>query len=110
MGVKKNGLGTKNEYTVTYSGMRGVDFGACADSDRGRFAYLENMYRDYDATGGVCTESIPGYRSLAHLSGRINSMIMQKTSNGESVFSCTRARPFTDLRSMSETTLWTEKK
>ncbi len=83
MGVKKNGLGTKNEYTVTYSGMRGVDFGACADSDRGRFAYLENMYRDYDATGGVCTESIPGYRRLIHLSGRINSMIMQKTSSGE---------------------------
>ncbi len=83
MGVTKNGFGSGNEYTVTYSGMRGVDFGASSDSDRTRFAYLENMYRDYDADGGARVESVPGFRNLVNCASNVHLLFMQKTSAGK---------------------------
>ena len=72
----------KSEYTTTYSGMRGVDFNASLKSGHSRFAYLENMYHDYDSEEGRI-ESIPGYRSLMTLPKRINGIYMQKNALGQ---------------------------
>ena len=81
MSIKKGGFNS-GEYTATYSGMRGVDFDASTEKGRTRFAYLENMYRDYDKE--QCRiESIPGFRKLMMLNGRINAIFMQKTSSGD---------------------------
>ena len=72
MSIKKGGF-NNGEYTATYSGMRGVDFDASTEKGRTRFAYLENMYRDYDKE--QCRiESIPGFRKLMTLNGRINAI------------------------------------
>ncbi len=80
MSIRKGGF--NSEYTATYSGMRGVDFDASAEKGRTRFAYLENMYRDYEGKQGRI-ESIPGFRKLATLNGKINAIFMQKTSYGD---------------------------
>ena len=72
------------EYNVIYSNMRGVDFsgdGSCIS--RNRFAYLENMYRDYDGDGDGITESIPGFRKILSTNERINGIFEQKTSVGD---------------------------
>ena len=72
----------KTEYTTTYSGMRGVDFNASLKNGHTRFAYLENMYHDYDSEDGRI-ESIPGFRSLMDLPKRINAIYMQKNKDGQ---------------------------
>ena len=49
---QKNLIGSESQYNRHYSNMRGVDFtgdGSNIQSDR--FAYLENMYRDYEGEG-----------------------------------------------------------
>jgi len=73
-------MASKSEYTVSYSSMQGVDL--TGTGGRKRYAYLENMYRDYDGVGGDLIESIPGYRALAKLSGRINAIHSQKDRSG----------------------------
>lgn len=82
MSITKNGFRERAEYTVTYSGMRGVDFDATAESGRTRPAYLENMYRDYDGDGGRI-ESIPGFRRFLTCGASINALYMQRTSDGQ---------------------------
>ena len=87
MGIKhKNYLGTGGtEYTVSYKGMRGVDFSADGNAPtRERFAYLENMYRDYEGSGGDIVESIPGFRYICHALnyGRVNSLFSYKDGEG----------------------------
>ena len=65
-----------NEYTLTYKNMRGVDFSA-PPSERTRYAYTENMYRDYDGDGSSIIESVPGFRKLASLGKRIRGIYTQ---------------------------------
>ena len=76
----------KKEYSVIYSNFKGVDF---SESDsavsRERFAYLENMYRDYDGNGGDVIESIPGFRRVYDTFKKVNGLYTYKNSNGEDI-------------------------
>lgn len=83
--MKKIGYTPKKsaEYTVSYSNMRGVDFSASESSRKSRFAYLENMYRDYDSDGGNALESFPGFRRIRSTQGKVNKLYHQKTDTGK---------------------------
>ena len=73
-----------NEYTLTYRDMRGVDFSQSdSDGKKRRYAYMENMYRDYDAEGGSLIESVPGFRRLYTFDGRINGIFSHKNTDGD---------------------------
>lgn len=81
VGYKKNG--TETEYTVCYRNMGGVDFTSENNpSNRSRFSYLENMYRDYEGDGGIMLESVPGFRKIARASnsGKVHSIFSYKDS------------------------------
>lgn len=58
-------------YTVTYSDMHGVDLSP--EGSENCYAYLENMYRDREG-GGEGIETVPGFRKLAGLSGKIHAI------------------------------------
>ena len=73
----------RTEYTAVYRDLRGVDLSGSL-TDGHHPAYLENMYRDYDGTGGALLESIPGYRRLASLGEKINALHYQRGEGGES--------------------------
>jgi len=83
MGIRKNSSNGSSEYTVTYSGMRGVAFDRSDGGDkRYRFSYLENMYKDYSGGGAGTVESIPGFRRLARLGKKINGIYTQRSEDG----------------------------
>ncbi|MBQ7387361.1 MAG: leucine-rich repeat protein [Clostridia bacterium] len=68
---------SNSEYTRTYENMRGVAFGGSSlGSKSGRYAYLENMYIDYDSPSPAL-ESIPGFRRLYSFGERINGAFKQ---------------------------------
>lgn len=72
------------EYTRSYSELRGVDRdGGGASISQSRLALSINMYRDYEGEGGGLIESIPGFRRLHFLEGRINGIFRQVTLSGE---------------------------
>ncbi len=71
---------SNTEYTRIYENMSGVDFGSSQDSHGKRFAYLENMYVDYDSSSPTL-ESIPGFRRLYSFGGRINGAFRQNVSS-----------------------------
>ncbi len=78
-----NLIRSPSQYNRHYHDMRGVDFtgdGSSIAADR--FAYLENMYRDYDGEGAGITESIPGFRRLCSLGEPIYGIFSQNTSRG----------------------------
>ena len=78
MAAKRNG-----ERSIVYSDMRGVDFSLDGSSiSKHRFAYLENMYRDYDGDGAGIVESIPGYRKIYSFGGTTNGLYSYKTKSG----------------------------
>lgn len=82
----KGNLSGENQYSVIYSNMRGVDFSGDGSSiSRNRFSYLENMYRDYEGDGDGVTESIPGFRKLLELGGKINGIYSLKTNNNTDI-------------------------
>ena len=84
MGVKRYSKKSKGEYTVSYSGMRGVNFSSdAAGTGRYRFSHIENMYKDYDGGGAGITESIPGFRKILSLGQRINSIFSHKNEAGD---------------------------
>lgn len=71
------------EFNVVYNNFKGVDFSDTAsNSSRERFAYLENMYRDYDTNGNII-QSIPGYRKIFDTHKKINGLYTYKNSAGE---------------------------
>lgn len=83
MAIKKNYLSQRSEYTVSYTGMRGVDFSSDGiRAKRYRFAHLENMYKDYNGDGEGITESIPGYRKLTSVYKRIHAIYSHKDNAG----------------------------
>ena len=83
MGVKKRRISKSTEYTVTYSGMRGVDFSTLdGKAKRYRFSHLENMYKDYAGDGDGVIESIPGFRKLIGLGERVHAIYTHKINNG----------------------------
>ena len=73
------------QYTRTYSDIRGVELGGSgAEVSRGRLAYAENLYRDYDGEDGSLLESIPGYRRISSLGAKIHKLMLHRTAeNGE---------------------------
>ena len=80
------GINQSTEYSVTYRNMRGVDF-SMGPSESGvyRYAYLENMYRDYECGDGSLIESVPGFRRLLSLGGRIHGIYAHKNGKGEDI-------------------------
>lgn len=81
MSISAKKYPSQTEYTVCYRDMGGVDFTSESNaSSRGRFSYLENMYRDYEGDGGVMLESVPGFRKItrADNSGRVYSIFSYK--------------------------------
>ncbi len=84
MRVKKNYITKSTEYTVTYTGMRGVDFSSdIGNPKRHRFSYLENMYKDYSGGGEGITESVPGFRKISTVNKRVHAIYTHKNSHGE---------------------------
>lgn len=79
--MSKTKNSTASEYTKIYSELRGVDFSELPTEPEKRYAYLENMYVDYEAGGGV--ESIPGFRSIASLGGKINRIFSHRRGGKE---------------------------
>lgn len=79
MAEHRNIIKSTAEYTRSYENLRGVDFSELSCDAEHRYAYLENMYVDYEGGGGV--ESIPGFRKLTTLDGRINN-IFSRRKNG----------------------------
>ncbi len=63
------------EYTRSYENLRGVDLSERKGSADKHFSYLENMYFDYEA-GNI--QSIPGFRKLASLDGKINGIFERR--------------------------------
>ncbi len=81
-GFKKSNAG--GEYSVNYSLMGGVDFSSPDSiSGRRRYAYLENMYRDYDGEGAELIESVPGFRKILSLGAKINGFYLQRIRKDE---------------------------
>ncbi len=66
---------SSNLYDIVYDNLRGVDFSE-EDSlvSPQRFAYLENMYRDYGGVSNAGVETIPGFRCLYGFGGRIHGL------------------------------------
>lgn len=55
--------------------MGGVDFsGEPSEISPRSFAYLENMYRDYECGSGSGVETVPGYRRVARIDGRVHAL------------------------------------
>jgi hypothetical protein len=77
---------TDSEYTKIYSEFVGVDLsGIGSNISPRRLAYSENMYRDYDGEGAGLIESVPGYRRLFELDGRINGIFTHKPKLGSDI-------------------------
>ena len=79
-----NLIKSRSQYNRHYHNMRGVDFtGDGSNIESNRFAYLENMYRDYDGEGEGITESVPGFRALHSFGAPIRGLFAQTTPNGQ---------------------------
>ena len=77
-------ISENTEYTATYKNMVGVDFSkSSSDSVKRRYAYVENMYRDYENGDASLIESVPGFRKVISLGGRIHAIYPHKDKNGE---------------------------
>ena len=84
--IKRNKYSTEARYNTVYTDMRGVDFsGDGSGISRNRFAYLENMYRDYEGDGAGAPESIPGFRKIARFTQPINGLFSSVDKNGDTV-------------------------
>ncbi len=69
-----------SERSRFYSSMGGVDFSGDGSQIAGkRFAYLENMYRDYEGEGEGLIESVPGFRTLFSLGEAVRRIYLQKS-------------------------------
>ncbi len=81
--VRKRNYSDKTEYSVVYSDMGGVHFlGDGSGISRSRFAYLENMYRDYDSGGADIIESIPGYRKILDTGTEVHGLFSYQSTDG----------------------------
>lgn len=64
----KNLLTENNTYNRYYGDFRGVDFSNDhTQIDERRFAYLVNMFKDYQTGEGTAVETIPGFRRRVNL-------------------------------------------
>ncbi len=83
MAKDTNIIKSRAEYTRAYTNMRGGD---CSDYDKGdateRYGYTANMYVDYESEADAL-ESIPGYRRVLSLDGKINGMFAHRGESGD---------------------------
>ena len=71
------------EYSRCYTDFCGADLsGDPVGVESCRFSYAENVYRDYESEGGAAVETIPGYRRLAELGGKIYGIHSQTGEDG----------------------------
>ncbi|MBQ7314884.1 MAG: leucine-rich repeat domain-containing protein [Clostridia bacterium] len=74
----------KTEYHRLYSRMRGVDLsgdGSAVSPER--FAYLENLWRDYGGDNAGMTESVVGFRRLTSFDGAIHAIYRQRAASDD---------------------------
>ncbi len=78
----RNLIKSSAEYTNICESIRGVELtGSGTLKGTSRLAYSKNMYKDYEGDGADVIESIPGYRCLAQLDGKIHSIFVQNTAD-----------------------------
>ena len=81
----KNILSSRTEYSRIYGGFRGVDFSNDhTQVNDSRFAYLVNMYKDYQSGQGEAVETIAGFRRRCDFSLSIkesNGVVTNTTEN-----------------------------
>ena len=67
---QKNLVRSPSEYNRYYGDFRGVDFSSEeTEVHEQRFAYAQNMYKDYHSSEGNVIETIPGFRRRTKLDG-----------------------------------------
>ena len=76
-------LSTGREYHRIYRDMQGVDLSGGQNAAGVRFAFLQNMYRDWEGDGDGGVESVPGFRRLLSLSKPVRRFFTQRTEDGE---------------------------
>ena len=76
-----NSKNRDTEYTRVYKSTKGMDLTG-ATSPTEHYRSVINMFVDYEG-GGSCLESLPGYRKLCNLGGRINGMYRHKCAYEE---------------------------
>ena len=82
-GIKYTSGKSGSEYSMIYSDMHGVDLtGDGSNISKNRFAYLENMYRDYDNGNADTLESIPGYRKIFDTEDEVYGLFHHKYEDG----------------------------
>ena len=83
MSIPRNISKSDAEYTRSYEGLYGFDSTHQSSQNAlAQFGYLENMYIDYGGGRGT-VESIPGYRQITSLGGKINALHRHKISEDE---------------------------
>ena len=82
--LTKNLLKDRDEYTRYFGAFSGVDFSSDHTEVRDdRFAYLKNMYKDYQSGQGEAIETIPGFRRLFTADETLNGIhVFQRYTNG----------------------------
>lgn len=82
--LTKNLLKDRDEYTRYFGAFSGVDFSSDHTEVRDdRFAYLKNMYKDYQSGQGEAIETIPGFRRLFTANEPLNGIhVFQRYKNG----------------------------
>lgn len=75
---------SNTQYSRKLENFRGVDFssGQTQVSPQ-RFAYAQNMWRDYSSELGGAIETVPGFRLLNRLEGRIHGIWQYRPTGGE---------------------------
>lgn len=75
---------SQTQYTRRLDDFRGVDLtsGQVQVSPK-RFAYAQNMWRDYSAELGGAIETVPGFRALGGFGGRVHGVWSFKERSGD---------------------------
>ena len=78
----KNLIYSTAEYTNSYQGFRGVELnGSNITSSTSRLSYSKNMYKDYEGDGADVLESIPGFRKILSLGGKVNGLYYHRCND-----------------------------
>ena len=80
--MRTNLIKSDREYNRILDDMKGIDAAARAEHATSRYAYAENMYRDYSTEKGGLIESVPGFRKV-YQGKKIYGLHLQTTRAGE---------------------------
>ncbi|MDY3845791.1 MAG: leucine-rich repeat domain-containing protein [Eubacteriales bacterium] len=80
-------MASQKKYLRQLSSFRGID--SSSDPSKisdNRVCHAENMYRDYESGQGLSLETVPGFRKLCNLQGKIYGIFRYRSvSDGEGV-------------------------